>query len=64
MRNSLRASPTSAFTALPGGCDPDANSRNPQLLRYLIRSGNRITRRLAIKNLRKLVNAGSEVANG
>jgi len=61
MRDSLRASPFTAFSSLPGGCDLDADSKNPKLLRHLIQTGNRTTRRMAAKTLRKL---GKGRANG
>jgi hypothetical protein len=64
MRDSLRASPFTAFSSLPGGCDLAADSKSPRLLNYLIRTGNRTTRRMAGKNLRKLSKAANGGGNG
>ncbi len=64
MRDSLRASPYTAFASLPGGCDPGADSRNPRALQRLIKTGNRTTRRSAAKNLRKLAKTANGGANG
>lgn len=45
--------PNGGNNTRPGGASPIAESADPETLRFAIATGNRQTRRLARKNLRK-----------
>jgi hypothetical protein len=57
-KSSLDIGRTQRKGCLPVGCNPIASSGDPYALKYAAEVGNRATRRVALRNLRRVLKKG------